>query len=378
MISEYKEEILFDGNYLESLLTEIRKARYSIDMEVYIFAADAAGQLVADALCNAAKRGIKIRVLVDGIGSISWGGKMTSQMESNGILTKVFHPLPWKLSHWNRSNSIVKLILPKIMNLAAKINSRNHRKICIIDKSIVYIGSANVNNHLIGIDSADIKWRETTAKLTGVNTDDIQFAFDKAWGNITLMNRLNKTLRKASKNSVFQLNYSWRLRRQYYISLLNKIANSNQQIWVTNAYFVPDSHLLNKLITASQKGVDVRIILPGKSDIPIMSLAASRFYYILLKNGVSIYEYLPTVLHAKTLIIDNWCSVGSSNLNYRSFKHDLEVNAVIHTDKAKDIVYKQFIFDLEQSRQLEMSDIINQSFLKKIAASLVLLFRYWI
>lgn len=376
---EYKEEILIDEEYLLSLLEEINKAKYSIDMEVYIFDDDSVGQSVTEALCNAAKRGVKIRVLVDGIGSMNWGSKISNQLELNGIQTKVFHPLPWKISHWYRSTFVSKFIIYKIFFLLSKINNRNHRKVCIIDTNIVFVGSANINNHLLKLNTSSANnWRETSVKLVDVRTDEIQYAFDKAWGRIPFKNRLGKIFRNIHTNSTFQFNYSWRLRHQYYKSLLKQISHCNKRIWVTNAYFVPDSRLLKNLSKASRKGVDVRILLPEKSDVTMESIVTSTFYFTLLKNGVLIYEYIPTVLHAKVLILDDWYTIGSSNLNYRSFKHDLEVNVNIHTDEAKKIINTQFLYDLSQSRQLNLTDVNNQSIFKRFIARLILLIRYWI
>ncbi len=374
---EYKEEILIDEEYLRSLLEEINKAKYSIDMEVYIFDDDLVGQSVTDALCNAAKREVQIRVLVDGIGSMNWGSNITNQLELNGIKTKVFHPLPWRISHWNRSSVVSKFIIYKIFFLLSKINNRNHRKVCIIDKSIVFVGSANINNHLLKLNTSSANnWRETCVKLVDVRTDEIQYAFDKAWGRIPFKNRLGKIFRNT--NSTFMFNYSWRLRHQYYKSLLKQIAHCSKRIWVTNAYFVPDSRLLKKLSKASRKGVDVRILLPEKSDVTMESIVTYTFYSILLKNGVLIYEYIPTILHAKVLILDDWYAIGSSNLNYRSFKHDLEVNVNIHTNQAKKIINTQFLYDLSRSRQLNLADVNNQSIVKRFFAWLILLIRYWI
>lgn len=379
MIPEYKEAILIDDNYLKSLLEEINRAKYSIDMEVYIFDDDSVGQSVTDALCNAAKRKVQIRILVDGIGSMNWGGKITDQLESNGIKTKVFHPLPWKISHWNRSTVFTKFIIYEIFFLLSKINNRNHRKVCIIDKRVVFVGSANINNHLLKLNtsSAD-NWRETCIKLVDVRTDEVQYAFNKAWGRIPFKHRLQKLFRNINTNSIFLFNYSWRLRHQYYKSLLKQISQCNKRIWVTNAYFVPDSRLLKKLRKASRKGVDVRILLPEKSDVTMESIVTSTFYFMLLKSGILIYEYIPTVLHAKVLILDDWYVIGSSNLNYRSFKHDLEVNVNIRTDEAKKIINTQFLYDLSQSRQLNLTDVNNQSIFKRIIARLILLIRYWI
>lgn len=375
---EHDEEILIDDAYLKALLEEINKASSSIDMEVYIFDNDAVGQLVADTLCNAAKRGVKIRLLVDGIGSIDWGGNITKQMESHGIKTKVFHPLPWKISHWNRSIIVSKFIIPKIITLLSKVNSRNHRKACIIDKNIVFVGSANITSCLTNNNSFGKCWRETSVKLIGANISELQYAFDRTWGKIPFKQRLYKSFDKNTVTSIFQLNYSWRLRHQYYKTLLNRIHQCNERIWVTNAYFVPNSRLLKALINASCRGVDVKILLPDKSDIAIVSMVASAFYSTLLKNGITVYEYTPAILHAKVLILDNWYSVGSSNLNYRSFKHDLELDVNIKTDKAKKILDKQFLHDLSQSHQLKLADVNNQTIFKKIIAHFILLIKYWL
>lgn len=371
----YKEEMLFDEEYLAALLDGIKKAVQSIDMEVYIFDDDMVGQQVTTALCDAANRGVQIRLLVDGVGSIHWGGEIRDQLESHRIKTKVYHPLPWIPSHWSQSKSAPQFILYKLFYLFLRINNRNHRKICIIDHRIVFIGSANINNNLLINNTQRItNWRETSVKLLNIKTDQIQYAFDKAWDKV----KKRKEFERNNADSIFLLNHSWRLRRRYYKSLLNRIAQCNQRIWVTNAYFIPDSRLLKKLSQASKRGVDVKIVLPAKPDIALMSIATSSFYSALLKSGAKIYQYLPTVLHAKTLVLDDWYSIGSSNLNYRSFKHDLEVNINIITNDAKEKIIERFVLDLSQSEQIQLSDVNNQSLLKKILARLLLLVRYWI
>lgn len=376
-MSEFKEQILIDDGYLKTLIADINHAKKSIDLEVYIFEDDSVGQRVSDALCNAAKRGVKIRVLVDGVGSTSWGGKITEQMELAGINTKVFHPLPWKLLHWNRSNYLPNAFLKKIFYLLSRMNSRNHRKVCIIDKNIVFVGSANIGDHLS--DNVTLKkWRDTTIKITNVNVDEIQYAFDKAWGHIPIENRLRHIFKKIDSQSIFHLNYSWRLRHRYYSQLIKRISNCKKIIWVTNAYFIPDSHILKALEKASRNGIDVRILIPGKSDIIFLSMVITTFYSSLLNSGSLIYEYLPTILHAKILIIDDWTVVGSSNLNNRSFLHDLEIDVEIRNDQTKDIIEKQFLYDISQSRQIKHEDLKMQTLYSKLLGRFLLLIRYWL
>ncbi|VVC77135.1 putative cardiolipin synthase YwiE [Aquicella siphonis] len=375
---EYQEDILIDDEYLRSFLLDIDNAESTIDIEVYIFENDSVGDQVANVLCRAASKGVKIRILVDGVGSISWGGKIANQLETAGIRVKVYHPLPWKFSHWRLVNIKSNFLFSKILYLITKINSRNHRKVCIIDKKIVYVGSANLNDHLLRNPVTNTIWREMNVRLIGVNIDELQAAFNKAWGYP--MNKIRKRDMPDKMNieSRFILNDSWRRRHQYYQMLLDRISKCRERIWVTNAYFVPDSHLLKHLIKASQRGVDVRILLPEKSDVFIVPLASATFYSILLNHGVKIYEYIPDVLHAKVLILDNWYSIGSGNLNYRSMKHDLEVNVTIQGIEAKAIIDKQFLSDLMQSHQLNEMDVQRQPLYRKLAGYLMLLIRYWI
>ncbi|EKD92201.1 MAG: hypothetical protein ACD_29C00121G0001, partial [uncultured bacterium] len=144
--------------------------------------------------------------------------------------------------------------------------------------------------------------------------------------------------------------------RIFYKNLLRRMRLCQQRIWITNAYFVPDNFLLKSLKEAAKNGVDVRILLPQKTNVAIVEWASSTFYYELLKAGIKIYEYLPSMLHAKSLILDDWMLIGSSNLNHRSLLHDLEADVTLFTEPAKKKVARLFLKDITQSRQLKLSN----------------------
>lgn len=378
MPHDYKEIILIDDAYFTSLITDIQKANNTIDLETYIFKNDEIGKKVALALCDAAERGVRVRLLVDGIGTFTWGNKLLPEFEKAGVLTRVFHPLPWFFSYWHPTKKNTNSFTAKILYLLSKMNTRNHRKVCIIDKHIVYIGSANITQYYFTYQHSENSWRETSVKLVGAKIDDLSYAFEKAWGHIPIRKRLRLGLRKIKKNPVFLLNYSWRRRHLLYQALLNRISNCKERIWITNAYFVPDNYLLRRLIRAARHGVDVRILLPHKSDVMISSIAATTFYKILLKNGVAVYEYMPSMLHAKMLILDDWFCVGSSNLNHRSLRHDLEVDVNIRTPHAQAILEHQFHEDIKQSKKLNLADIKKQPFYISIIGRWLLIVRHWI
>lgn len=367
------EQIYFDGDYFSSFLIDISLAKKSILFETYIFNNDAAGKMLSDALINASKRGVHVRVLVDGVGSSDWDDELAIKLQTHGVEIRVYHPLPWNLHHWKYADHVSKLIIDKLNFFLSNINLRDHRKLCIIDDDIVYIGSANITEHLINKDKKEY-WRETTVRLSGVEAEMLQIAFDKAWNGKRKKYHKMKPLESTS----FILNYSRRMRRSNFKALLSKITASKDVIWITNAYFVPNYRILKALKKADKRGVEVVILLPHLSDVVISTLAARTFYADLLKSGVDIYEYMNRFLHAKSLIIDDWYLIGSSNFNARSLLHDLEVDVVIQAENAKIKLKQQFLIDLASSHKINSKDIVKQGWFKYLLGHIILFFRNWI
>ena len=234
-------------------------------METYIFKGDKLGEDVAEALIAAAKRQVKIRVLVDGAGSPVWGGSMTRRLEKAGIDTRIFHPFPWRIWHWSRSVIRLPLLL-KVIYLLLKINSRNHRKVCVIDQKIVYIGSFNIWKCHLQLEDGGQGWRDTGVRLENADLADLTMAFQASWNHIPVRERMKVIFRHFNKNPIIRLNNTWQRRRILHKNLLRRITSCKERIWITNAYFVPDNVLLKTLTEAAQKGIDVRILLPRKSD----------------------------------------------------------------------------------------------------------------
>jgi cardiolipin synthase len=376
--TEYHENIFVDGSdFFSSLLQDIGRAQHSIDMETYIFKGDSLGEKIAEALISAAHRQVNIRVLVDGAGSPVWGGSLTRRLEKAGINTRIFHPFPWRIWHWSRSVIRLPLLL-KVIYLLLKINSRNHRKVCVIDKKIVYIGSFNISNCHLKPEDGGHGWRDTGVRLNNPDLHDLSMAFQAAWNHIPVKERLKVIFRHINKSPIIRLNNTWQRRRILHKNLLRRITRCQERIWITNAYFVPDNVLLKKLTEAAQKGVDVRILLPQKSDVFVMPWASTTFYYNLLKSGVRIFEYLPNILHAKTLILDNWISVGSSNLNHRSLLHDLEVDVDLRLPESKNKILTQFKHDLENSSEISLKNWHGRPLYQRLIGRLALYMKYWI
>lgn len=378
MQNQLTEEVFADGSsYFTAILSNISQAKYTIDLETYIFSSDTLGSLMADALSKAALRGVKVRVLVDGAGTPIWGGKLTRRLEKAGVETRIFHPFPWRLWHWSRSFVRLPKIL-KAIYLLLKINSRNHRKVIIIDNKIVYVGSFNISKCHLSKDQGGDYWRDTGVCIINADISDLNQAFEAAWHHIPVQDRLRAIFKYINKNPTFRLNNTRHRRRILYKNLLKRIENARKRIWITNAYFVPDNFLLKKLREAAELGVDVRILLPHKSDIFVMPWASTAFYFKLLKAGVRIFEYTKSILHAKTLIIDDWMTVGSSNLNQRSLLHDLEVDVNISDPESRKIIEDQFLIDLQTTNEISLPHWQQRPFYQRFLGWLTLYMKYWI
>lgn len=363
-------EIILDGrNFSAELIADIDNATKTIDLETYIYQNDSFGEKVANAIIRAVKRGVKVRLLVDGIGT-PWSNYI-AEMEKCGVNIHIFHPFPlslWQLKRNNKRTSILR----KILYFFQKINIRNHRKTCIIDDKIAYIGSINIMQSQLDQKNGGEEWLDVSVKVTNIELDDLQEVFDAAWESKEI-NRI--TLCKAHTNPIFRLNNTRHQRRVLYRSFLKQIKEAKERIWLISAYFNPDIRLMNALEHAALKGIDVKILLPHKSDLKIMPSLAITFYKSLLRSNVKIYEYIPSILHAKVIIIDSWYCVGTSNLNHRSLLHDLEVDINIQTFEAKEIINHQFVQNLNLSKTITLSDVAKAPWYKVLLGKLLLLIR---
>jgi cardiolipin synthase A/B len=368
-----QEKIFFHGSdYFAALLADIENAKESIELETFIFAFDDLGLKILSALTSAVKRKVRVRLLLDGAGTYDADKKAIRTFEDAGGEARIFHPFPWNIWQWSRS-VVKKSTLLKAIYLLLKMNSRNHRKVCLIDNKIAYVGSFNIcQDHL-----EDFR-RDTGVRIAQINFQELSKAFDASWSHVRVRERVRDYFRQVRSNPIIRLNNTRHRRRILHKNLLRRIRQCKRRIWITNAYFVPDNMLLRRLRKAAKFGIDVRILLPQKSDVAFMPWASKTFYARLLKAGVHIYEYVPGILHAKTLIIDNWMLIGSSNLNHRSILHDLEVDINIRSPESKKALEQQFLNDLKNSSEVYYEDWKNRPFYQRVIGKLLLYVKYMI
>jgi cardiolipin synthase len=268
------------------------------------------------------------------------------------------------------------LTLRRILLGFSKLNQRNHRKVYLIDQKIAYTGSANITSeHLRSVHGAKA-WRDTGVRLQGEGVDELHQAFLEAWNyHVDYYGRHHPFKKFARFLQVVRVNWNKEYRKLYYETLMEQIQRAKTQIWITNPYFVPDRKLMKALEQAALARVDVQIIFPFHSDFIGVKLAMEGLYGNLLKAGVRIFEYLPSMLHAKVLILDKWVTVGSSNLNHRSLFNDLEADAVICRPENIEALRQQFLMDRKQCRAIEWETWKRRPVWKKVLEKFFLVFR---
>lgn len=322
-----EEAVWTDGDaWFAALLQDLAAARRSIWLESYILAPDALGGRVLAALAAAQARGCDVRLLVDGVGAGAW--LQTRRDGPDDVPTRVWNPLPWA--------AVRRATLLRRWRWLAAINRRDHRKVCIVDGERAWVGSLNVDGCHLAELSGPAHWRDTGARVAGPGVAALQAAFAHGWRRAWPLSagHLRPLLRRgpapeACPCTAVRLNHTAAARRAMYRDLLARIAAARTRIWISNAYVVPRGSLLRALQAAARRGVDVRILAPARSDVPFMPWVGATFADALLRRGVRVFAYLPRMLHAKTMLIDDRAQVGSHNLNSRSFMHDLEAEVVL-------------------------------------------------
>ena len=372
------EQIVNDPTtFFESLLQAIDNAKLSIDMEYYIFEKDYLGLKFINALFSAANRGVNIRIIVDGVGSANSIFKIIDKLSHQNISLKIYHPLPWQIQLYPYAISEGSF-REKLFRFITRVNKRDHRKLCIIDKETLWTGSFNITSDHLGKVNNDYStnsraqsdsWRDYGIICKGNYINDINRDYETLWRNTP--KRFSEHLFKRTWNI---LSLKSRLHRNEL--LLKLIDQSTVHIWITSAYFSPSSKILKAIKAAAKRGVDVKIIVPIKSDVLFFPLLTSTYYSDLLRSGVNIFEYRYGILHAKALIIDDTYILGSTNLNHRSYLHDLELDLIVHTAKAKQDLRLSFEQDLLKSHQISWRSPLQKglSWLGWIPR----LLRYWL
>ncbi len=370
-------ELLQNGpQTYQAMLSAISNARQHINMETYIFDADEVGRQFAAALIAAHQRGVRVSLIRDSVGTLGTPNVFFQQLTDSGIAIVQFNP-----------------VNPLQAKADWQVNQRDHRKLLIVDGRMAFLGGINISNVYSGSSlrlrdkdrtSKALPWRDTDLKLQGPVVTKLQRLFIQTWaaqGGSELAGADYFPAPEQAGNEVVraigsspQDPYS-----QIYVTLIAALHSAQSEVWISNAYFVPDPQLLAALKQAATRGVDVRLLLPSSSDSWLVLHAGHAHYRELLQAGVSIYERRNALLHVKTAVIDGvWSTVGSTNLDWRSFLHNQEVNAVVLGSDFGEQMRAAFIADQAQATQITLAHWQQRSWSMRIKEQFGQLWAYWL
>ncbi len=370
--------LFFSGDdYLNHLLDSLNQAKKFVIVEAYIFAYDGFGENFVEVLNGLANRGVSVWILVDGVGSYFYISRLTEKFQNPLIAFRIYNPVGIGRRPWTWID------VPQWMTLTRTINKRDHRKLIIIDGEKSYLGSANLTAVHFQKYFKEHAWRDTCLCLDGQDPRDLIRSFLKIWDKSYPSTREKSSLHslydrgKLNNKGTFRFNFSLRQRVRNSNELHRRIRRAKKRVLITTPYFLPRFRLVRHLRQASLRGVEVILLLPEMNDVPLVKWASRCFYGPLLQRGVRIFEFQPRVLHAKSLVVDNWVKLGSSNLNQRSLLHDLELELAADLPSVAQKLADQFIIDLKSSREFTKQDWKNMGIFEKLRNRLALLVKYW-
>jgi len=363
-ISTQNELTIFDKGKLkfEQLLIDIDNAEREIHIEYYIIEADEIGNRLKEKLIEKSKQGVKVRMLFDDVGCWKVPAGYFDQMREAGI-------------------EVYSFLEVRFHRLTSKINFRNHRKIVVIDGKTGYTGGMNIaDRYWKGLEWGD--WKDLHLRITGNGVEALQSAFLIDWYYVTkelltLMNYLPTTPIKLSTVLPIQIVCGgpfgeWREVLHAYLKL---IYTAKRYIYLQTPYFLPGESLLTALQTAALSGVEVRLMIPAKSDTIMVQRATNSYLKSVLKAGVKVYQYQQGFLHSKMIVSDDYIStVGSTNLDFRSFEHNFEINAFIYNRETAIQLKDIFLHDQNKCNRIILSQWEKRPLKTRFLESIIRLF----
>jgi len=346
-------EILVDSSaFLPRMLDAIDASRQTVLLEMYLVESGTVAERFIHALLTAAERGVQIRLLFDDFGSQKLGAHDRKRLAHRNIQCVYYNPL----TSYSTLYNLYRIVWQK----THRGLYRNHRKLLLVDGKIAFVGGAGIIDAVDSPRAPGMRWRETMVAIQGPVLGDWQQLFTESWNKLvkqalTLPTVTPATISKGQTGRV-TVNEA-RLRTGIQRSLLKQLMDARQRIWFATAYFIPTWSIRRKLKRAASNGVDVRLLLPGPvTDHPGVRHASHRYYGRLLKSGIRIYEYTPRFFHAKTVLCDDWVTIGSCNHDRWNLLWNLEANQEINDRDIAATVTGTFMTDFANSVEISSSE----------------------
>lgn len=335
-------------NKFKLMLKDLYNAKKHIHMEYYILRDDTIGMQIIDALCKKAQEGISVKLSIDDVGS-SISRKTKNRMRDSGV-------------EWN---SFMPVMFP---GFTGKMNYRNHRKIVIIDGEIGYIGGINISDTYVNTEVSTLYWRDTHLRIIGEAVKSLQIHFLMSWEFVTGKKmKIQKdffSTNECDSKIAMQIAASgpdtdWASIMEV---IFTAIVTSEKYVYITTPYFVPNDQIITAMQVASKSGVDVRLLIPKDSDSWTAKHATNSYLECLMEANVKIYRYCKGFIHAKTMVVDDmFSSIGTTNMDHRSFSINFEINAMIYDQAKSEELKSHFFEDLKESEEIDYDRWIKRS-----------------
>ena len=316
-------------------------ASVSLCAEFYRIKADATGQAFAAALRSAAHRGVQVSLIYDSIGCFDTPASFFQALHRAGVQCLPFNKPTFTKLHW--------------------LDIRDHRKMVVIDGSTAFLGGLNVGDEYSGFGDSWERWRDVGIRLDGPAALELQRLFHETWeqeAGVAIGQRPGHTSSPAGDADVIIVNGSPHHNRPLIRNSFRlAVVGATRSIRIITPYFLPGPRVVRSLLRAVKRGVRVQIILPSISDVPVVQMMSRAYLKPLLEHGVDIFTRQGTILHAKVMLIDNrWATLGSANLDYRSFHRNFEINVIIDSPAFGAQVAALFAEELLLSRRMTLAD----------------------
>ncbi|MDY4077475.1 MAG: cardiolipin synthase [Clostridium sp.] len=354
-------DVYYNGvDKFKQLIKDLKNAKKFIHIQYYIIRPDRLGKKIMSILEEKAAEGVEVRFLVDSMGSYRVTKRSLKNFTKNGGKFEIFFPG----------------ILPHVNT---RINYRNHRKMVIIDGEYGYTGGFNVGDEYIGEDKHIGFWRDTHIRIRGEAVNDLtdRFLLDWCYASGEEIDDFSKFYPEKpirDGDIAIQIVTSGPDHNEEYIknAYMKMINNAKKYVYLETPYFVPDAPMLEALKLSALSGVDVRLIIPGKPDHVFMKWAASAYVGDLLNAGAKVYLYQNGFIHAKTIVADGKvCTVGTANMDMRSYCLNFEVNAFIYDDRVANNLETQFFKDIEDCKVMTKEEYDKRSVSLRIRESII-------
>ncbi len=344
-------ELLLNGErFFPEILAAIGSARDYIFVELYLAESGRAADCFIAALQKAAQRGVQVFLLLDDYGSMALHEEDRRRLGRDGIRLVFYNPL----SSHNSLRNLYRILWRK----AGYDLHRDHRKLIVVDGAAAFVGGLGITDEFYSPAQPERCWRENVVRIEGPVVADWHRLFIRAWERFAPVRISLPVPEPAAKKDGGRARVAFSEGARYNDikrQSLKHIVKARRRIWFSTAYFLPSWRFLRKLRRAARNGVDVRLLLPGpRTDHPVVRHAGRRHYSRLLRHGVRIFEYQPRVLHAKSLLCDDWVSLGSNNFDHWGLTWNLEANLEVEDPAFTATVQQMFEGDFAESVEIRL------------------------